>query len=158
MPATRPRVVEDERGTDRRLGRQPRLERVDVVAGDDLDPAAGSAIAAASALGRSPAGSTAPAALRPDAAGVARVGAGRRRRGRAPVHRPEVERQLEPAPLPDQRAADRSPGRGAGRRRAPARRPAGDLGGPDRIAAVGRPQRLDGLVRALAGSAPAAAR
>ncbi len=79
-------------------------------------------------------------------------------RGR-PVHRPEVERELEAAALPDQGARGSGPRRdgpgAAGGRgtRAGARQPVGrrsDLRRPDRLAAVDRAQGLDRLLGALA--------
>ena len=146
------RVVEDESRPDRRLGREPRLEGIDGVARNELDPAAGvgdGGRQCARQIGR---GLDRPArGVRPGG-GRSRIGSdgGGARPGCRAVHRPEVERQLEAGPLPDQRARSGSSARTADRCGAPAGRPTRDLGGPDRIVAVGRPERLDGLLRTLA--------
>ncbi len=144
----RPRIVADQRGADGGMGRQPRFDGADGVAGEELDPAArvddrsrqrtrqvrrGFDRTAGAARHRRPAGTTGT--------------------DRCRVHRREVQRQLEAAPLTDQRSGRGCPHapRPAGGRRTPAGRPTGDLGGPDGLARVSGPERLHGLVGTFAG-------
>ncbi len=140
-PGQRARVVEDEPRPDRWLGREPRLERVDGVARDELDPAAG--------VGDGSGQRARQVARRLD--GSARRAAGRAgpsepgRRQRAGL------RPLRPSPRSRARAGGRCPARPVTRQTRPVPREPPTGAGPQ---PVGRPATWAARI----GSSPSADR